>query len=497
MAGLLHRDGIRHLTFKADLEHVEWEGFFDDILTVFRDRDNYEDLVNLFWQRDFLNIEYDAVDDFSFAEYTEDFGSKLSPDIEYADIVLAESQLEAANRLDALNPEKADSPGSSLEQNAYYDRLFANIQEFSNEERQYIESLLARDEELIIEFEAIDLIFDVLKSEKELANFDESVEAVQAMFDKMLEAEQFPLLVYMVKRMKESLEDIHQRSSTQAEKLKDCLARSGDRIRIAKITNLLNKSANKNLDGIRMYIEELDWDSLPSLIWMLGELNYFPTRKMLIQALVNKGRERIDVIGNAVYDSRWYVIRNAVLILGEIRSAKAISYLKKPLEHFDERVRWEAIVSLEKIDHPSGFEHLIPLLFDESDRIRDKVIELFSLNSYGPAFQPLSGIVAANDFINFDIEERKNIILALASTGGEKAIPLLKKIIKKWSLFGSEKFEKQKEAAILALSRIDSEKALEFLQKLAKKSRGATARYAQLVLEKLERREVRESEDEG
>jgi len=497
LAGLLHRDGIRHLTFKADLLHAEWEGFFDDILTVFRDRDNYEDLVNLFWQRDFLSIEYDAVDDFSFAEYSDAFGSKALPDIEYADIVLAESQVEAANRLDALNPEKTDSPESSLEQNAYYDRLFANIREFSNEERQYVESLLARDEELIIEFEAIDLIFDVLKSEKELANFDESIETVQTMFDKMLESEQFPLLVYMVKRMKESLEDIRQRSSTQAEKLKDCLARSGDRIRIAKITNLLNISANKNLDGIRMYIEELDWESLPSLIWMLGELNYFPARKMLIQALVNKGRERVDVIGNAVYDSRWYVIRNAILILGEIRSAKAISYLKKPLEHFDERVRWEAIVALEKIDNPKGFEHLIPLLFDESDRIRDKVVELFSSSSYEPAFKPISGMVSANDFVHFDIEEQRNIILAMAGTGGKEAIPLLKKIIKKRRLFGSEKFEKQKEAAILALSHLDSEKALGFLQKLAKRNRGAAAKYARLVLEKMEWREIRESEDEG
>jgi hypothetical protein len=496
LAGLLHRDGIRHLTFKADLEHVEWEGFFDDILTVFRDRDNYEDLVNLFWQRDFLSIEYDAVDDFSFAEYSGAFGSKSSPDIEYVDIVLTESQVEAANPLDALNPEKPDSSESSLEQNAFYDRLFVNIQKFSSEERQYVESLLARDEELVIEFEAIDLIFDVLRSEKELGNFDESIEAIQTMFDKMLESEQFPLLVFMVKRMKAALEDIRQKSATQAEKLKDCLARSGDRIRIAKITNLLNRSANKNLDGIRLYIEELDWDSLPSLIWMLGELNYFPARKMLIQALVNKGRERIDVIGNAVYDSRWYVIRNCVLILGEIRSARAITYLKKPLEHFDERVRWEALIAIEKIDSPKGFEHLIPLLFDESDRIRDKVIELFASNSYGPAFKALSGMVSANDFVHFDIDEQKNIILAMGLSGGEEAIPLLKKIIRKRRLFGAEKFERQKEAAILALFHIGSQTAVEFLGKLAKKKRGAVARYAHLALEKLERRQAGESEDE-
>lgn len=494
LAGLLHRDGIRRLIFRADLQHEEWEGFFDDVLVVFRDRDNYEDLVNLFWQRDFLSIEYDAVDEFSLAEYADSFGSKSSSEIEYADIVLAESQADSLNLLDAINPENEDVTEVTLQQNAYYDRLFANIQKFSGEDRQYVEALLARDEELIIEFEAIDLVFDILKSEKDLGNFDESIDAVQSMFDRMLEAEQFPLLVHMVKSMKDALHEIRKSSSTMAEKLKDCLARSGDRIRISKITNLLNRSASNNLDGIRMYIEELDWDSLPSLIWMLGELNNFPARKMLIEGLVNMGRERIDVIGNAVYDSRWYVIRNAILIMGEIGNVKALSYLKKPLEHFDERVRWEALIAIEKINDSRGFELLNPLLFDESDRIRDKVIDLFASNSFNPAFKAISDMVAANEFDHLESDVQKSGILALAATGGEQAIPFLKKIIKKWSLFKSEKSEKQKEAAILALSRIDSEKALEFLRKLAKKKRGIVAVYARLVLEKMEQHETRESE---
>ncbi|NIP41452.1 MAG: HEAT repeat domain-containing protein [candidate division Zixibacteria bacterium] len=480
---VLHRDGIRRLLFKEAINQTEWEQFFDDILTVMRAGEDYEDLVNLFWQRDFTSIEYDVVEDFSLAEIEDEFTPPQEQQLEYSEIIESESEIESRNALDIL----LDSSGKELEglsQDDDFLDMFRNIQVFSPAERNYLEDLMAADGELIIEFESIDLLFDIFLAENELENFDESLLTLDNMFDKMLESEQFSVLVYLIKGMKQCYAELQNKPGPRADKFKDSLARVGDRIRISRITNLLNSSEWQDFDGIRLYLEELEWKSMPSLIWMLGELNNFPARKMVIEALINKGRDRIDIIGNAIHDSRWYVVRNAVLILGEIGNKKGLSYMSKALEHFDERVRWEAVVAVEKLASKPDLKILIPYLKDESERIRHKVIEIFSQNRFSPAFEGLQAIVKSSQFNGMGFEEQKNLLKAIAYTGKEAALPVLKKIIKKRSLFSSGASQKKKEAAILATSLIEAEEAWKVIEEAARKKKGPMANLAQLILEK-------------
>jgi len=485
IAGLLHRDGIRFVRFHSGLQKTEWEGFFDDILTVLRDDDKYEDLVNLFWQRDFVNIEYEAVDEFALSEIESNYQASSNTAVEYSEVLNIESQDNTVSVLEALNPEnQSDKQAPVTEENKFIDKVFQNIQKFSQEERDNIEAKVAADEDLIIEFEAINLLFDILKVEEEIRSFDDSLHMLNIMYDKMLAGEQFPLLVHLIKSLKEVHRKFTGQSTTRADKIKDCINRYGDKIRIGKITNMLNKNEDIDLDGIRMYLEELDWENLPMLIWMLGELEYFPARKMLIQAIVNKGRERIDIIGNAIFDSRWYVVRNAALILGEIGNRRALSHLKKPLEHFDERVRWEAVVAIEKIALESGYEMLMPLLNDESDRVRRKVIQVVGNNQIAAALDNLESLIFSKDFNNLGGDEQKEYISALALCGGDQAISLLRKLALKKSLFFADKYEVQNEAAVTALSLIDSQEVRDVLEMIVRKRKGSVSMLAKLLLEK-------------
>lgn len=486
LPGLMHRDGIRRLCFKEGLTREEWKYFFDDILTVWKDTDGFEDLVNLFWQRDFLHIEYEAVDDFSFAEIQEEFqpGEDLD-DSAYADVVLAESELETENPLEKLiaGDDSQAANEVEFEQNKCFQNIFKNVHQFTAEEKEHIEGLVNEDSSLIIEFEAIDLLISIMVTDKDLPSFDDSIDTLTALFDRLLSEAQFPLLVYLLHNLKQEYPKILENSQVRAEKLRDLISRSGDRIRFSKITNILNQSENCDLEGVRMYLQELDWDSLTSMIWMLGELEYFPARRMVIKALVNKGSDRLDVIGNAVFDSRWYVIRNAILILGEIGKLEGLAYFKKPSEHSDPRVRWEVVAAVEKIDSPKGLEYLLSMLYDPEDHIRRKVIDLVTIECYEPAFPIISRIIDSADFDVFEEDERKALIVALASTGKELAVEQLARIAKKWTLFSKDKYEPLKKAAILALSKIGNPEALITIEKIASK-KSELGVYARLVLEK-------------
>ena len=485
IAGLMHRDGIRYIKFHEGLQKIEWDNFFDDILTVLRDDDKYEDLVNLFWQRDFVNIEYESVDEFALSEIEGNYTVSDNTKVEYSEILNIETQDNTVSVLESFNPGNQENKQPvAVEDNEYIDKVFQNIQKFSQAERDEIEAHVARDEELIIEFEALELLFDVLRSEEDIRSFDESLSVLNAVYDKMLAAEQFPLLVHLLHDFKEIHKYFKENSATRTEKIKDCINRCGDKIRISKITNLLNTEEEMDLEGVRLYLEELDWENLPSLIWMLGELEFFPARKMVIQAIVNKGSQRIDLVGNAIFDSRWYVVRNAALILGEIGGKRALSHLKKALEHFDERVRWEVVVAVEKIGLEEGFNMLLPLLSDESDRVRRKVIQVIGHNRISAAFDNLKQLIFSKNFNTLPGEEQKEYICALALSGGETAVGPLEKLALKRHLLFADKYEVQNEAAVTALGLLDLTVVQDVLEKVARKKKGSVGVLAKLQLEK-------------
>ena len=485
IAGLMHRDGIRYIKIHDGLQKTEWDNFFDDVLTVLRDDDKYEDLVNLFWQRDFVNIEYEAVDEFALSEIESNYSVSDNATVEYSEILNIESQDNTISVLESFNPDhQENSRATVVEDNEFIDKIFQNIQKFSQEERDAIEAQVARDEDLIIEFEALGLLFDVLQSEEDIRSFDESLNVLNAMYDKMLAGEQFPLLVQLLHFLKKAYKFFQTNSANRADKIKDSINRCGDKIRISKITNLLNREEEMDLEGVRMYLEELDWDNLPSLIWMLGELEFFPARKMVIRAIVNKGTQRIDLVGNAIFDSRWYVVRNAALILGEIGGRRSLAHLKKALEHFDERVRWEAVVAIEKIGLEEGYNMLLPLLTDESDRVRRKVIQVIGHNRISAAYDDLKNLICGKNFNNLPGEEQKEYICALALCGGETAVEPLTKLALKRHLLFSDRFEVQNEAAVTALGLLDLPVVLEMLEKIAHKKKGSVGVLAKLQLDK-------------
>jgi HEAT repeat protein len=484
LAGIFHSAGIRQLRFNNKLCQDEWDEFFDDVLDSLVSEDSQVDLVNLLWQRDFMNIDYEViVQDQTADSKTGLWIGTTRKRINYSHILQMESAIESVNLIDILNSEKQAMPETISNEIKKYHPAFRNLQEFLPGEHEYLKNLTSNDESSQIEFKAIDLIFEIMMAEKELSNFDKSIDTISSRMDMMFEEEQFVLLAYFLRKMKECLAILEKENSPiRFEKFKDCYTRTGDRIRISKISNILNRSEKPELDDIQMYLEELDWESLTSLIWMLGELEYFPARQMLIKALVNKCRDRIDIIGNAVYDSRWYVVRNAILILGEVRDERGFSYFRKTIGHFDERVRWEVIVAIEKISTQSGFQLLLSRLDDESSRIRRKALSILTANCYQPAFLLIEKLVNSGNLSDLEYDEQKDWMNALGTVGGEEAVPILSKIARKKLLFSSDKNMKQKELAIIALMKIDSESARQSVNEISHK-KGSLGNFTKLLLE--------------
>ncbi len=72
-------------------------------------------------------------------------------------------------------------------------------------------------------------------------------------------------------------------------------------------------------------------------------------RRSFVDAMVAMGPDAMGVVETMVEDGRWFVIRNAVAILGEVGGDRAVELVTSSLAHPDARVRREALLSLAKV----------------------------------------------------------------------------------------------------------------------------------------------------
>jgi len=89
-------------------------------------------------------------------------------------------------------------------------------------------------------------------------------------------------------------------------------------------------------------------------------------RRAFVDTIVAFGEEAMPVVERMVGDARWFVVRNAATILGEIGSERAVELVTGTLGHPRARVRREAVLALAKIGGEDA-RRLVPGLLDDPD----------------------------------------------------------------------------------------------------------------------------------
>ena len=493
---IFYKENIRKLIFSKGVTCEEFGRFFRAILTFYANRDNSERIVNLLWEANLNFIECETTDDFIAAEDEISLRSFSGGgrDLVYGEIILAEqSSTQQTLSAEESNPEliiESSSPDRDQSCETSVESMLQNIQHFSEEELRRVTTLTERDREMDIEHSAVDLLFDIAVGQREHTDFVQACVTLDNMFDQLLVAEKLPLLVYVVRKFREITESLESRR--RVERMRESFHRCGDHIRISRFTQILNRSTNEALESIEMYLRELDWSAIAQLLWMLGELKHYQARRIVCDLLADKGREKPEIIAGAIYDSRWYVVRNAALILGEIGTDKSVNPLKKACEHDDERVRWEAATALCKIGSDTADETIIQSLDDESDRIRILAARHLAERKYKPAYETLQAIIEDKTFGSVTASEQREFLRALAVTGGEEALEYLKKLVTKWNPFGGQTVTRLKEMAVHAIALQESEEAYDLLSGWASKSKGNLPIWAKSAMR--EHRKNRDSE---
>ena len=209
-------------------------------------------------------------------------------------------------------------------------------------------------------------------------------------------------------------------------------------------------------------------------------------RKSLAAALVAMGSPAIAPLVAMLKDERWYVVRNMVAIIGELRCADCVLALKKPLYHADIRVRKEAIRALMRIGGDPAVLMLLPLL-DEQDEglVRHAVLSLGLMRSR-EAVPSLLRLLERRDLLLKELAVKKEVVTALGRIGDRRATGQLLKMIgsRGWPVLG--RWLELKVSVASTLGMLGDEAALPALASLARGS-GALAEACREALDAIER----------
>lgn len=243
--------------------------------------------------------------------------------------------------------------------------------------------------------------------------------------------------------------------------------------------------AKESRDQLSRVLVFLGGNVARRLMERLAEEHDAQARKVLADALIDQDAAAIPVLIEYLADERWYVVRNAVAILGELRAQAALAYFPPMIGHLDVRVRREAIRALTRIGGNEAVDILLRIVETGDPDLRPHALLSLGAMKNPAAVPTLLQIVEQPDpWVKLG-EVKKEAIRALGEIGSAEAIPALVTLLKRRKFWGRARFDELRAAAAISLGDIGHANAVEALKVAAEDHSAVVARAAGQALKQL------------
>jgi HEAT repeat protein len=242
--------------------------------------------------------------------------------------------------------------------------------------------------------------------------------------------------------------------------------------RLARMVAKLLSKRPENLEALVALLGRWGEDGTEALIEELVVAETLAERRVLFDALVTVKAATSSLL-RMLQDNRWFVLRNAAELLGELPSPDAEAPLAKLLNHDDERVRRAAAQSLGKIATGNAFASLRTALRDESAEVR--LVAVTALGSWKRATSSQSLVVALDGEADGDVQLQ--IIVTLGRVATPDAVQRLIELTEPGGTLFNRKTAAVRLAAVHALGEAATPAAVAAL-KVLREDKDAAVREA-------------------
>ena len=163
-----------------------------------------------------------------------------------------------------------------------------------------------------------------------------------------------------------------------------------------------------------------------------------------------------------VHDSRWYVARNAVFVLGQIGTPEVAGLLRAASQHPEPRVRRQVVASLGGVPRALRAPILVAQLDTRDSRLLAASLNMLTRDQSPGVARAILAQIEAPDFESRSEDNQRALFGALGEVADDSVVPALVALLHKGGWFARRTL--QRLAAARTLQRIGSEQALSALE---------------------------------
>ncbi|TMQ52782.1 MAG: hypothetical protein E6K74_11615 [Candidatus Eisenbacteria bacterium] len=461
-------DGVRQITFREGLEPQELRGVLEVLKKATDASQGQDDVVTLLWERDFRHIEYvhisieDLMDGSTSQGYEPDEGAvegggipwpsrAETPEEDAPVAVPGESILE---RSDDWSPKAPITPS--------WDETVGVQFTLSESESQQLTDAIRVEEERPLLNEVLEIVAAILTSEEEPTSFLESASAFQKFIELALEEGDLARANHLLSRLRTIAAKKSETHSELRGLAEQVIREIGRPSFLGQFAPILNAHPDLDPGLLTNFLVQIGPTSAGAVCDLLGQVNHMKHRRALCEALAISCKDDVDVLISRLGDSRWYVIRNVVYVLGRIAHQGVERALDRALHHEDVRVRKEAVRALGNIESPTSRAFLVSAFRDIDASVRIQAALTLAQKRDDRAAQSIWGAIQAPEFVRRDQNERRVFFEAVGKSGSDPFVPRLHEMLTRGGIFRGGNEEERMNAA-LALAWLGSPKAIEVL----------------------------------
>jgi len=434
----LYDAGVKELTLRYGLDRGELRELVDVLRSASDESEQTsDDAVTLLWDQGFQHIEYScvppevlegrALPDSTAGAASGDSGIPWPLGTQEESDHAAGASAPSEGRSDDWAfrvgdmPSPSDAAGNRFaltDVEAENIRMVARIEEVNSPQDQLLEilSMILHAEESPNEYlETASTMARLLEHEVETGNVERAGELLERL-------RAFP-------NSKTAAQGEFQAATEQ---VIQSIARPDLLVRFAAT---IGSRAEVNFTALTKFFVHLGPAAAPTLCDLLAETEGRKTRRALCEALAISCKNNVDVLIHRLWDSRWYVVRNLLYVLGRIGHHGVERALGEALYHDDVRVRREAVRALGGIDSPTSRAYLNSALRDPDRSVRLLVAQTVVKRVDERAAQILWGVIESPEFAGRDADERTAFFVALGRAGSDALVPRLEKVLTRGGLF--------------------------------------------------------------
>ena len=420
----LHSDGIRVLTFTQGLEQRELSGFLG-IVGFAGPIHQDDDVVTQLWERNLPHISCLLAED-------------LAGDQEEDQAATAPQQ-NAISHVYAALAGQLHPPAPPMAK---------HLLMLTGEEAAWLRKAKQAEGHRNHLDDVVNIVCAVLAGARDAVIFRDFVEIMGKLTANMFLAGEFGHALRLV-RFQHKLLNLISLTPDQQQQVKKSLAGVLSERTTQVLQETLDGGDSISHEELKELLQIFGLPSLRAICELLGRVEKLKMRKVIIEVLVELGRNNPEVFSPFLADPRWYLVRNVVLILSMLDTPIALEMIVGLISHRELRIRREVLSFLERSSDPKAKTYILKFLRDDSSVLRIKALQILTRERHPSALKLALSVSAGDDFKARDMAEKKAVFEAIGELGSQEMVPLFREMLlkKQWFKRGIDK-----DAAICAVA---------------------------------------------